>query len=662
MGKLRKPCETSGLVALVLALVTGTFCNVASSAELLPKKNWRLVSASSQELRGTEYVATNAFDGSAWTIWHTEWDESAGPLPHHITIDLGANYTINEFRYLPRQGSYVNGQIAKFRLQLSSDGSQWTTVAEGALPTGKTEKRVTFSPKAGRYAKLIALSEINGNQWTTAAEIGFVGSSGVSTGGVVTSPTPDDSSNESPSTPTEPTSPISHDDPIDWKQLIAQADGVIRVVSTAAQFNSAAAAARPGDVILLKDGVYTGVKLNIESNGTATQPIVYTAQNPGRVIFRGLGRRAIYIGGDHNIVGGFRFEDSQAYIVYLERASNNRITDSVFVRCGIDIFDRIITIYNGSNDNRFDHLRMEDITSIGIGVHLPRPGLESFMTSLRTRIDHNVFANIRRSESGGGREPIQIGAQTGSDGVSVSDSYTVVEYNEFRDINGQAVNSKSNKETFRYNRFINVRWEGLSLRVGNSKTVDGNYFENVGRPIHAYGTDHVITNNLIKNAEIGILIPRWGDYEVRSGKMSGSPPTGRMLIAHNTIAGVTASAVELGRVWGFVGEGLKVAENVPFENRFVNNIFASGAGRLFKMYGDRGSDVYNNLYFAYGAADVGYAGRTPISGNPLLSSTLRPDASSIAVGRAVSLTNVKQDVVRTPRPQGAAPDLGAYER
>lgn len=662
MGKSRKTFDAGTSIMFVVALVAGTIYNAAWSAELLPKKNWRLVSVSSQELRGTEHLATNAFDGSAWTIWHTAWNESSAPLPHHITIDLGASYTLNEFRYLPRQGSYVNGQIAKYRLQLSDNGSQWTTASEGVLPTGKSEKRVTFAPTAGRYVKLVALSEVNGDQWTTAAEIGFVGALASSTDGVITPPKPDDSSNESPTTPTEPTSASNHDDPVDWKQLIAQANGVVRVVSSAAQFNSAAAAARPGDVILLKDGVYTGVNLNIESNGTAAQPIIYAAQNPGRVVFRGLGRRAIYIGGDHNIVGGFRFEDSQAYIVYLERASHNRITDSVFVRCGMDIFDRIITIYNGSNDNRFDHLRMEEITSIGIGVHLPRPGLESFMTSLRTRIDHNVFANIRRSESGGGREPIQIGAQTGSDGVSVSDSYAVVEYNEFRNINGQAVNSKSNKETFRYNRFINVRWEGLSLRVGNGKTVDGNYFEDVGRPIHAYGTDHVITNNVIKNAEIGILIPRWGEYEVRTGKMSGSPPTGRMLIAHNTITNVTASAVELGRVWGFVGEGLKVADNVPFDNRIVNNIFASGEGRLFKLYGDRGSDVYNNLFHAHGAADVGYAGRSPISGNPLLTSTLRTDASSIAVNRAVSLSNVKFDIVRTPRPQGAAPDIGAYER
>ena len=45
---------------------------------------------------------------------------------------------------------------------------------KGSFEPGKDKKMVTFEPKKCRFIKLKALSEINGQPWTSAAEIGVI--------------------------------------------------------------------------------------------------------------------------------------------------------------------------------------------------------------------------------------------------------------------------------------------------------------------------------------------------------------------------------------------------------------------------------------------------------------------------------------------------------
>ena len=159
--------------------IAATFsANTTSTATttVIPRTGWKLKWADSQELVGQNGGAANAFDGNNGTIWHTKWLNGSPAAPHEIQIDLGKSYTLNGLRYLPRQDGSSNGTIARYEFYVSADGVNWgTAVATGTFANSSALKSVSFAAKAGRYVRLRALSEVNGNPWTSAAEINVTG-------------------------------------------------------------------------------------------------------------------------------------------------------------------------------------------------------------------------------------------------------------------------------------------------------------------------------------------------------------------------------------------------------------------------------------------------------------------------------------------------------
>ena len=59
-----------------------------------------------------------------------------------------------------------NGRIGQYEFYVSADGTNWgTAVATGTFANNAAEKEVSFTPKTGRFIRLRALSEVNGNPW-----------------------------------------------------------------------------------------------------------------------------------------------------------------------------------------------------------------------------------------------------------------------------------------------------------------------------------------------------------------------------------------------------------------------------------------------------------------------------------------------------------------
>lgn len=153
----------------------------ASSA--IPQSNWSLLSVDSQETVAADARAVRAFDGNPSTMWHTQWAGGSPPAPHDLQINLGGSYSVTGFRYQPRTDGNENGRIAGYQFYVSSDGVSWgTAVATGTFPDSGSEQQVTFTAKTGRYVRLRAMSEVNGNPWTSVAELNVLGTANGSSG------------------------------------------------------------------------------------------------------------------------------------------------------------------------------------------------------------------------------------------------------------------------------------------------------------------------------------------------------------------------------------------------------------------------------------------------------------------------------------------------
>ncbi|KOY54122.1 endo-alpha-N-acetylgalactosaminidase family protein [Streptomyces sp. XY332] len=173
MGVRKVTAEDSHNEAdLILDDLTVDDLGPAGGGELLvPQSQMSVKAVDSQETAGENGAAANVLDGDASTIWHTQWYAATAPMPHEITLDLGASYDVSALHCLPRQ-TQSNGRIAGYQVFTSTDGVNWgTAAAAGTFPNTTAQQDVTFTPRTARYVRLKATSEVAGNPWTSVAEL-----------------------------------------------------------------------------------------------------------------------------------------------------------------------------------------------------------------------------------------------------------------------------------------------------------------------------------------------------------------------------------------------------------------------------------------------------------------------------------------------------------
>ena len=137
----------------------------------IPKCFYTLFGVNSEETSNGGH-AVRAFDDNPNTIWHTEWVAQDPTHPHHIDIDLGRPYLLAGLKYLPRPAGSLNGTIGSFEIYTSMDGMGWgNPVSKGTWPANHDEKEALFTATEAQFIRLEAKNEVNGNPWTSAAEI-----------------------------------------------------------------------------------------------------------------------------------------------------------------------------------------------------------------------------------------------------------------------------------------------------------------------------------------------------------------------------------------------------------------------------------------------------------------------------------------------------------
>ena len=147
----------------------------ANAAASTNKLKLTVIKVDSEEIDGENGHGTNAVDGNPETFWHTQWQDANPECPHEIIIQLSEPTAIKGFTYLPRQDDSDHGMIKDYEFYVSDDGKDFgKPIKKGSFDASRDKKTVTFDGKKCQYIKLRALSEINDEAWTSAAEIGVI--------------------------------------------------------------------------------------------------------------------------------------------------------------------------------------------------------------------------------------------------------------------------------------------------------------------------------------------------------------------------------------------------------------------------------------------------------------------------------------------------------
>ncbi|TXH22376.1 MAG: DUF4981 domain-containing protein [Chitinophagaceae bacterium] len=146
---------------------------VAANFEKIETVQLTVINASSEEVG--EGNAKNLVDGDPSTIWHTMYSVTVAKYPHWVDFDMGESRTIKGFTYLPRQNG-GNGAIKDYSIQVSDDNKTWTTIIEkSSFERNSSLKKVLFEkPVKARYFRFTALSEQNGQDFASGAEISIL--------------------------------------------------------------------------------------------------------------------------------------------------------------------------------------------------------------------------------------------------------------------------------------------------------------------------------------------------------------------------------------------------------------------------------------------------------------------------------------------------------
>jgi len=356
------------------------------------------------------------------------------------------------------------------------------------------------------------------------------------------------------------------------------------IVSNADDIETAMETAQPGDTLIMTDGVWTNQEIDFVGVGTAGNPITLRPQTPGGVLLTGVSQ--LRISGDYLVVSGLHFRDgtieNSDHVVQfrgpLGDATNCRFTNSVIESySGPDLNDKYHYVSLYGQHNRVDHNRFLDQQNIGPQVvawldESPDP------ISAFHRIDSNHFGDRPRGWTNGFE-----GIRLGDSETSLVDAHITVENNLFERVDGEIeiISSKSNYNIIRYNTFRQSKGT-LTLRHGNSNTVQGNFFlgedtEGSGA-IRVVGQDHTIINNYIANVgdeADGAISFAAG---IPNSPLNGYVQVRDTLVAHNTIIDVAGAGITFD--WGIGSRGRSL---LPVDLTIEGNLISSAAP-LFEGY------------------------------------------------------------------------------
>ncbi|MCG9792018.1 chondroitinase-B domain-containing protein [Flavobacterium algicola] len=351
-------------------------------------------------------------------------------------------------------------------------------------------------------------------------------------------------------------------------------------VNTRETLYAAISSAVPGTTIVIADGTYTDTFINLKVTGTAANPVIIKAKNPGQVFFEGNSRVAM--GGAYIKLEGIIFRNASNLtlssttviepVIKFRFDSNNTCTNCTVTNVKIDSYNgttaqsttptliyKWVLLYGQYNE--ISYCSFTGKNGAGSTINDNR----DVATPNYTKIHHNYFGDRTFVGTYVDQYNDQDAIRIGNSNTSLSDSFTEVYENLFSNWFGEIeiISNKSGNNKYYNNTFSNYSGT-LTLRHGNKCEVFGNYFlannQLFSGGIRVLGEDHKIYNNYIEN--------------VNSAKSSAAGGgTSSNLGALNLIGGIATS------VNGANLSGYYQVKNITIlNNTFVNNDFGIRLG------------------------------------------------------------------------------------
>ena len=315
--------------------------------------------------------------------------------------------------------------------------------------------------------------------------------------------------------------------------IIIGGSGYAQIVNNVTELNSAINSASPGSTVVLADGTWDDVFIDIDKNGSSTQPITITAQNPGNVLMTGNSR--VYMEGSYLTLSGLVFEDADDLVT-----SGSNIEPVIELKdCdNCRVISNKIYAYNGTEAQKSMKFKwvLNDgqNNEIAYNSFIGKYGVGSIINDNRNtttpdylKIHHNVFAD-RTPINGLNDDNDQDAIRIGQSNTSLDDSFTEVYDNYFYNFFGEieVISNKSGQNKYYNNTFRNYSG-ALTLRHGDNCEVYGNYFfaeDNFqSGGVRVIGEGHKIYNNYISGVNStkpsGSLSDGTGGINVTNGRL-----------------------------------------------------------------------------------------------------------------------------------------------
>ncbi|MBQ4832058.1 alginate lyase [Pseudoalteromonas sp. MMG010] len=368
-----------------------------------------------------------------------------------------------------------------------------------------------------------------------------------------------------------------------------------KLVNNIEQFNNAVAQAKPGDEIVLANGVWQNVELVFKAKGTAKKPITLRAQTPGKAVITGLSN--LSISGEHLVISDLLFKNGYTPTGEVisfrtaedELANYTRLTNTVidnFSHPERHLADLWVAMYG--KHNQFDHNTLINKRNRGVtlAVRLNTAGSEEN----NHVIEYNYFGPRQVLGANGG-ETLRVGTSH----FSTKNSNTLVRYNFFDRVNGEheIISNKTSGNTYRGNVIFESQGT-LTMRHGQHTLVEGNYIIGNGKPntggIRIINEYQTVKNNYMS----GLTGHRFrGALVIMNGVPNSSPNR-----YNQAIEAIMQNNIVVDSDYINFGAGSDEERSaVPIDSSFSNNLIMTNTNPdSIKLYDDvSGIDFKDNI-------------------------------------------------------------------